>query len=109
MFFIRICRIAILLVPIALGACAQYSPMTTSLAGPKTFAWDGAGQDPNRPPPLHKRTAPRVVAEQSGAGETGISADEADRDLASRLVICRGCIKPAETANRPEGSRVAYR
>jgi len=44
----------VLFLPIALGACAQYSQqysMTTPPSGTGPLAWDGAGQDPNAPQP----------------------------------------------------------
>ncbi|VIO73921.1 hypothetical protein [Bradyrhizobium ivorense] len=82
-------KAAVLLLPFALGACAQYAQfgMTTSTQpGQGPIAWDGAGQDPNLPAPRRQaRNASPAVAQ---------SAD-ADDQLARKLVICSTCIKPA--------------
>jgi hypothetical protein len=104
----RLNRVAVLLLPIALGACDQHLAMNApSSTGPRTFAWDGAGEDPNRPQPKRQRVAtPRVA--QGMSGEQEPTADE-DSALARKLAICRGCLSPSETAERPDGSRVAAR
>jgi hypothetical protein len=104
-------RIAILLLPIALGACTQYGLMNTSASiGPSAIAWDGAGEDPNLPQPAHKRVrnAPQVAA-QSAVESEQASPEDADRALERKLVICSGCIKPTQTTDRPEETRVANR
>jgi hypothetical protein len=104
-------RIAILFLPLALGACAQYGVMNTSAStGPRTFAWDGAGEDPNLPQrtPRHSANVSQAI-EPSADEREQISDADADRKLASKLVICKGCIKPPETAERTDGSRVASR
>ncbi|MGN1286439.1 MAG: hypothetical protein ACI4XG_07635 [Bradyrhizobium sp.] len=84
-------KAAVLFLPIALGACAQYSQqysMTTPPSGTGPLAWDGAGQDPNAPQPRrHARNASPAVA------ETQLSDEEADDRLARKLVICSTCIK----------------
>ena len=105
------CRIAILLLPLALGACAQYSALNTQAStGPRTFAWDGAGEDPNLPRRTPRRAVNVSRAIEPSADEPELASDvDADRKLASKLVICKGCIKPQETAERPDGSRVASR
>ncbi|MGY3527731.1 hypothetical protein [Bradyrhizobium sp. USDA 4452] len=93
-------KAAVLFLPIALGACAQYSQqysMTTPPPGAGPLAWDGAGQDPNRPPTRrHTRNA-------SPAAETQLSEEDADDRLARKLVICSTCIKqtPAVAAAQP--------
>ena len=77
-------KAAVLFLPIALGACAQYSQqysMTTPPSGTGPLAWDGAGQDPNAPQP--RRHARNV----SPAAETQLSDADA--------VICSTCIKQA--------------
>jgi hypothetical protein len=105
------CRIAILLLPLALGACAQYGVMDTQAsAGPRAFAWDGAGEDPNQPRRTPTRAANVAQAIEPSIDEPDLGPyADADRDLASKLVICKGCIKPSETAERTDGSRVASR
>jgi hypothetical protein len=104
------CRIAILLLPLALGACAQYGVTNMASTGPRTFAWDGAGEDPNLPrrTPTRSANASQAMA-PSEAEREQVSDEDADRNLARKLVICKGCIKPVETAERPDGSRVASR
>ncbi|MBR0801601.1 hypothetical protein JQ615_40335 [Bradyrhizobium jicamae] len=93
-------KAAVLLLPIALGACAQYAQYgmtTTSEPGP--LAWDGAGPNPNLPPQRHAHNTAQAVAQ---------SADEqadADDRLARKLVICSTCIKPA--AASPDRTDVA--
>lgn len=85
-------KAAVLFLPIALGACAQYSQqysMTTPPSGTGPLAWDGAGRDPNAPQPRrHARNA-------SPAAETQLSDADADDRLARKLVICSTCIKQA--------------
>ncbi|WGR92241.1 hypothetical protein MTX26_18940 [Bradyrhizobium sp. ISRA443] len=88
-------KAAVLLLPIALGACAQYAQygMTTAPSGSGPLAWDGAGRDPNLPPPQrHARNASPAVAQSSDDQQTA-AADDDDR-LARKLVICSTCIKP---------------
>ncbi|MGY3615056.1 hypothetical protein [Bradyrhizobium sp. USDA 10063] len=106
----RFSRIAILLLPLTLGACAQYGVMNTASTGPGAFAWDGAGEDPNQPRRTPRRAVnvSQAIAPSADEPELAFDAD-ADRKLASKLVICKGCIKPSETAEQADGSRVASR
>ena len=105
-------KAAVLVLPIALGACAQvsqqYSMTTPPPAGTGPLAWDGAGQDPNLPQPRrHARTASPAVAETSGAQ---LSDADADERLARKLVICSTCIKQppvAQASNRQDVASVA--
>ncbi|WXC76684.1 hypothetical protein WDK88_24725 [Bradyrhizobium septentrionale] len=103
-------KAAVLFLPIALGACAQYSQqysMTTPSAGTGPLAWDGAGRDPNLPQPRrHARNASPAVAETSDAQ---MSEADADARLARKLVICSTCIKqtPVAQANNRQGQDVA--
>jgi hypothetical protein len=105
------CRIAILLLPLTLGACAQYGAMNPlASTEPRAFAWDGAGEDPNQPRRTPRRAANVAQAIEPSVDERDLAADaDADRDLANKLVICKGCIKQPETAERTDGSRVASR
>jgi hypothetical protein len=95
-------KAAVLFLPIALGGCAQYAQygMTSSMPpGQGPIAWDGAGQDPNLPPPRRQaRNASPAVAQ---------SAADADDQLARKLVICSTCIKPApaQVAAQPDNNR----
>jgi hypothetical protein len=106
-------RIAILLLPIALGACAQYAQYGMNTSAPPTpgpLAWDGAGRNPNLPQraPRYARSAPQAVA-QSPDDADALSA-EADDNLARKLVICSTCVKPQERAsNRSDDTQVANR
>ncbi|MBR0871157.1 hypothetical protein JQ633_12360 [Bradyrhizobium tropiciagri] len=93
-------KAAVLLLPITLGACAQYAQqysMTTSApSGQGPLAWDGAGRDPNLgPSQRHARKASPAVAETTDAQDP-LTADT-DAQLARKLVICSTCIKPAAT------------
>jgi hypothetical protein len=104
------CRIAILLLSLALGACAQYGVTNTASTGARTFAWDGTGEDPNQPRRTPRRSANVAQAIEPSANEPDLASDaDADRKLASKLVICKGCIKPQEMAERPDGPRLASR
>ncbi|WP_342711150.1 hypothetical protein AAFG13_03630 [Bradyrhizobium sp. B124] len=89
-------KAVVLFLPIALGACAQYSQqysMTAPSPGTGPLAWDGAGQDPNQPQPRrHARNASPVAA------ETQLSEEDADNRLARKLVICSICIKQTPVA-----------
>src|SRR5262245_47631295 len=103
-------RVAILLLPLALGACAQYGVMNTASTGARTYAWDGAGEDPNQPRRTPRQSANVAQATEPSADEREqVSDEDADRKLARKLVICNGCIKSQETAERPDGSRLASR
>ncbi|KWV54285.1 hypothetical protein AS156_00710 [Bradyrhizobium macuxiense] len=104
-------KAAVLLLPIALGACAQYAQYgmtTTTPSGPGPLAWDGAGRDPNLPPPQrHARNASPAVA-QSADVQQAASADDDDQ-LARKLVICSTCIKQpaAQPSNRQDVASIA--
>lgn len=99
-------RAAVLLLPIALGACAQYAQygMTTSTPpGQGPLAWDGAGRDPNLGPPQRQaRKASPAVAEATDSQDP-LTAD-ADARLARKLVICSTCIKPAPVQEQAQAS-----
>jgi hypothetical protein len=105
------CRIAILLLPVVLGACAQYGVMNTQAStGARAFAWDGAGEDPNQRHRTSRRSANVAQAIEPSVDEPDLASDaDADRMLASKLVICKGCIKSPETAEQTDGSRLASR
>jgi hypothetical protein len=106
-------KAAVLLLPISLGACAQYAQhgMTTTSApsGPGPIAWDGAGRDPNlAPPQRHARNASPAVA-QSADSQQPSTADD-DEQLARKLVICSTCIKPAaQPSDRQDVASVTNR
>ncbi|QPF81575.1 hypothetical protein IC762_17220 [Bradyrhizobium genosp. L] len=101
-------RAVVLLLPIALGACAQYAQygMTTPAPGTGPLAWDGAGRDPNlAAPQRHARNATPAVAQSSGERETVAAND--DDQLARKLVICSTCIKQAPVAQSNDRQDVA--
>lgn len=87
-------KAAVLLLPIALGACAQYAQYGISSAAPSEsdpLAWDGAGRDPNLPPPRRDARNASPIA-QSTVDQQAPAADDDDQ-LARKLVICSTCIK----------------
>jgi hypothetical protein len=107
---------AFLLLSLALGGCAV-APQAHFAADPAykptRYAWDGAGEDPNRP-----GNASRAVAgserNRSQAGlqpssregwqaQDGIEAEH-DARVNRSLVICQGCLRPQP---QPEDSRLA--
>lgn len=107
-------KAAVLLLPITLGACAQYAQqysMTTSVpSGQGPLAWDGAGRDPNLAPPQRQaRRASPAVAEATDNQDA--LTDDADARLARKLVICSTCIKPAatQTSERQDTTSLASR
>lgn len=105
-------RIALFILPIALCSCAAPADRMsydTSLR-PQMFAWDGSGNDPNRPRAKVKRA--EVSVDEYSANRTREEAltslrpysaawwvihdeIEADHDkrLARKLVICVGCVR----------------
>jgi len=109
----------ILLFTLALAGCAAtpQAPLVKNPAfKPARYAWDGAGQDPNRPRPAAQatRTAARSAHNRMQAGvqpyskewwqaQDGIEAEQ-DARVNRSLVICQGCLRPQP---RPEDSRLA--
>lgn len=101
---------AILLLSLALAGCAASSRARFTddpVAKPARFAWDGAGEDPNRPRiAAEPSRAARTVARASGDRD-GIDAEQ-DAQLSRSLVICKGCIRqqpqPSEDARLAKAS-----
>lgn len=107
-FRIAFAGIAILL----LAGCVTNEP----LRQPRAFAWDGLGRDPNKPPVKSRSLTPAEVRQdaQNAEREKILATprpysnawwaihDEMeaarDRQLNSKLAICRGCITPEEEA-----------
>ncbi|MBR0828286.1 hypothetical protein JQ596_22375 [Bradyrhizobium manausense] len=87
---------AILLLSLALAGCAatpQAHLAADPAARPARFAWDGGGEDPNRPRiSAETSRAARTAAKPSQDG-TGLD-DEHDAQLSRSLVICKGCLRP---------------
>lgn len=117
------CRImvkapAFLLLSLALAGCAvapQAHLASDPAFKPANYAWDGAGEDPNRSRAASPtRTAGRSERNSSQAGLQSQSKEwwqaqdgsEAEQDarVNRSLVICQGCLRPQQ---QPEDSRLA--
>jgi hypothetical protein len=105
---------AFLLLSLALAGCAvapQAHLASYSAFKPASYAWDGAGEDPNHPHAAPTRTAARSEHTRSQAGlqpysrqaEDGIEAEQ-DAKVNRSLVICQGCLRQPP---QPEDGRVA--
>jgi hypothetical protein len=111
---------ALLLLSLALAGCAMapQAHLTSDPAAlkPARYAWDGAGEDPNRPRAASEptRTAARSERNRSQAGlqpyskewwqaQDGIEAEQ-DAKVNRSLVICQGCLRPQQ---QPEDGRLA--
>ena len=108
----RLAQIALFFLPIALCSCgapADRMSFATS-AKPRMLAWDGSGDNPNRPRVKVKRVQPS--ADENSANRTREEAltslrpysaawwvihdeieAEHDKRLARKLVICVGCMR----------------
>ncbi|MDA9500459.1 hypothetical protein XI05_23865 [Bradyrhizobium sp. CCBAU 11357] len=110
---------AVLLLSLALAGCAA-SPQAHLASDPAfkpaRYAWDGAGEDPNRLRGASQptRTAPRSERNRAQAdaqpsskerwqAQDGIEAEQ-DARVNRSLVICQGCLRPPPQA---EESRLA--
>ncbi|WP_249154183.1 hypothetical protein [Bradyrhizobium manausense] len=113
---------AFLLLSLALAGCAvapQAHLASDPAFRPARYAWDGAGEDPNRPhtaaqPSRAARTVDASERAKSQAGlqpyskewwqaQDGIEAEQ-DAKVNRSLVICQGCLRPKQP---PEDSRLA--
>ena len=108
---------AFLLLSLALGGCAvaPQAHLTPDPAfKPARYAWDGAGEDPNRPrsAPTHAAASSERNRPQAGlqphSKEWWQAQDDTEADHDARinrsLVICRGCL-PRQP--EPDDSRLA--
>jgi len=107
---------AFLLLSLALGGCAvapQAHFASDPAFTPARYAWDGAGENPNRPGDT-SRAAPGSERNRSQAGlqpyskgwrqaQDGIEAEQ-DARVNRSLVICQGCLRQQP---QPEDSRLA--
>ncbi|WP_426418282.1 hypothetical protein [Bradyrhizobium genosp. A] len=111
----------VLLLTLALAGCAvapQAHLASDPTFRPARYAWDGAGEDPNRP---HSAAEPsralRAAASERAKAQAGLQpyskewwqaqdGIEAEQDarVNRSLVICQGCL-PAKP--QPEDSRLA--
>ncbi|MBH5371277.1 hypothetical protein [Bradyrhizobium glycinis] len=110
---------ALLLLSLALAGCAatpQAHLASDPAIKPARYAWDGAGEDPNRPSATSQptRTGGRSERHRSQAdaqpyskewrqAQDGIEAEQ-DARVNRSLVICQGCLRPQPQA---EDSRLA--
>lgn len=110
---------AIFLLSLALAGCAatpQARMASDPAFKPARYAWDGAGEDPNRPRAALRSTRTAAASERrrSQAGLQPYSKEwwqaqdstEAEQDarVNRSLVICRGCLRQQPQA---ENSRLA--
>ena len=112
---------AFLLLSLALAGCAvapQAHLAPDPAFRPARYAWDGAGEDPNRPSAAlgSSHTTPAAAAERSRSqvalqpyskewwqAQDGIEAEQ-DAKVNRSLVICQGCLRAKP---QPEDSRLA--
>jgi hypothetical protein len=95
---------AVLLLSLALAGCAvapQAHLASDSAFKPARYAWDGAGENPNRPRSAPEPSQAAPVAARSK--DYGIDADQ-DAKVNRSLVICQGCLRPKP---QQEDSRLA--
>ncbi len=87
---------AFLLLSLALAGCAvgPQAHLTPDPAfKPARYAWDGAGEDPNKPRMASERSRATRSAARSEQAEArdGIEVDHEAR-LNRSIVICKGCL-----------------
>ncbi|WP_027529703.1 hypothetical protein [Bradyrhizobium sp. WSM3983] len=94
----------VFLLTLALTGCAvaPQAHLTSDPAfRPARYAWDGAGEDPDR-----QRSIPepaRATRMAARPERDGIDAEQ-DAKVNRSLVICQGCLRPQQ---QPEDSRLA--
>lgn len=96
---------AALLLSLALAGCAvapQAHLASDPAFGPARYAWDGAGEDPNRP---KRATEPSHAVRNAASSDRPQDDldDGRDTQLKRSLVICNGCL-PAQPS---EDTRLA--
>ena len=110
---------AFLLLSLALAGCAvapQAHLASDPAFKPARYAWDGAGEDPNRPHAASEPTRTAGRSERNGL-QAGLQphskewwqaqdGSEAAQDarVNRSLLICQGCLHPQQ---QPEDSRLA--
>lgn len=110
---------AVLLLSLSLAGCAvgpQAHLSSDPAFKPARYAWDGAGEDPNRPYAASRATRAATGSERNGS-QAGLQSSpreswqaqhgteaEHDAKLSRSLVICKGCLRPQPQA---EDSRLA--
>lgn len=109
---------AFLLLSLALAGCAvgPQAHLASDPAFTPRYAWDGAGEDPNRPRAASRPTR-NLARSERAASQAGLQpqskewwqaqdASEAEQDarLNRSLVICQGCLRPPQQS---EDSRLA--
>jgi hypothetical protein len=100
----------ILLLSLALAGCAaapQARLASDPAFTPPRYAWDGAGDDPNRPASAPSRAVRKVdrsdrdkslaalqpYSKEWWQAQDGIEAEQ-DARVNRALVICKGCLRP---------------
>ncbi|WP_407189876.1 hypothetical protein [Bradyrhizobium centrosematis] len=110
---------ALLMLSLALAGCAvtpQAHLASDPAFKPARYAWDGAGEDPNRPHAAAQPTHAAARSDRNGSraglqsrsnewwqAQDGSEAEQ-DARVNRSLVICQGCLRPAQ---QPEDSRLA--
>lgn len=110
---------AVLLLSLALAGCAvapQAHLASDPAFKPARYAWDGAGEDPNRPHAASQPTRNLTRSERNGSqselrpqakewwqAQDGSEAAQ-DARVNRSLVICQGCLRPPR---QPEDPRLA--
>ncbi|TPQ34572.1 hypothetical protein C2U70_16755 [Bradyrhizobium guangdongense] len=87
---------ALLLLSLALAGCAagpQAHLGSDPAFKPDAYAWDGAGENPNRPKLASPTPRNAHAATRASFGQDGTEPDQ-DAQLSRSLVICKGCIRP---------------
>ena len=106
----RLAQIALFFLPIALCSCAAPADRMSFYSSPTPFAWDGSGNDPNRPRGKKKRV--QILTDENPATRAREEAlaslrpnstawwtihneieAEHDKRLARKLLICAGCLR----------------
>lgn len=99
---------AFLLLSLALAGCAvapQAHLASDPVFKPARYAWDGAGEDPNRPNSVAAPSRTTRAAARPDRDDTQDSVDaDQDAKVNRSLVICQGCLRPKPQA---EDSRLA--
>lgn len=94
----------VLLLTLALAGCAvaPQAHLTSDPAfRPARYAWDGAGEDPNRQRSIPEPARATHIAARPE--RDGIDAEQ-DAKVNRSLVICQGCLRPQQ---QPDDARLA--
>ncbi|SFI66162.1 hypothetical protein [Bradyrhizobium sp. Gha] len=98
---------AFLLLSLALAGCAvapQAQLASDPAFTPGRYAWDGAGQDPNRP---HSTPGPSRATRAAAQSESDGNDAEQDAKVNRSLVICQGCLRAKPQPDDPRLAKAA--